>query len=197
VSSPPEVDFTSLLAAARGGDRGALARVYELVYAELKRIASRQRGGFGGVETLSTTAIVHEAYLKLAGDEVARIGNDRTHFFALAARAMRQVLIDHTRHRRRQKRGAGAPHIEFDLVDPGAESPVEEMLALEIALERLGAVDPELERLVEWRFFGGLTLEEIAPLVGLSERTIKRQWRTARAFLLRELGSGPLPSPAS
>jgi RNA polymerase sigma factor (TIGR02999 family) len=196
VPPPAEGDVTSLLAAARGGDRAALARVYELVYAELKRIASRQRGGFGRAETLSTTALVHEAYLKLAGDRGDWIGSDRTHFFALAARAMRQVLIDHARRRGRQKRGAGAPHLDLDLVDPGAEAPIEELLALDTALERLGRLDAELERLVEWRFFAGLTLEEIAPLVGLSERTIKRQWRTARAFLLRELGGAPDETPA-
>lgn len=185
---PAPGDITSLLAAARGGDRGALAHVYELAYAELKRIAARQRGGFGGADTLSTTALVHEAYLKLAGDRGNWVGTDRIHFFALAARAMRQVLIDHARGRGRQKRGAGAPHLDLELVDPGVEASIEELLAIDTALERLGQLDPELERLVEWRFFAGLTVEEIAPMVGLSERTIKRQWRTARAFLLRELG---------
>jgi len=101
---------------------------------------------------------------------------------------MRQILLDHARRRGRHKRGAGAPHVTLDGLEAGREAPLEELLALDRALGRLGAVDPELERLVEWRFFGGLTLAEIAPLVGSSERTLKRNWRTARAFLLRELG---------
>jgi len=198
-------EITRLLAAARGGDRLSLDRVYELVYAELKRLAARQRGSFragGGADTLSTTALVHEAYMKLAGDRIWA-GADRGHFFALAARAMRQILLDHARSQGRQKRGSGAAHVELGALDLGEPesshpTPIEDLLALDQALERLADVDAELGQLVEWRYFAGLTLDEIAPLAGLSERTLKRQWRTARAFLYRELGvpGGGAATPA-
>lgn len=187
-------DTTALLRAARLGDREAYDRFFSRVYEELRRVASRQAARFGrhGQEaTLATTALVHEAYLKLAGGAVVA-GQDRVHFFALAARAMRQILIDHARERGRRKRGAGEPRVEldalaFELEAPAGEAAAEDLLALDRALERLGAVDPELERMVEWRFFAGMTLPEIAELVGVSERTLKRDWSVARAFLVREL----------
>jgi RNA polymerase sigma factor (TIGR02999 family) len=188
-------EITTLLGAAGRGDRGAYDRVFDLVYDELRRIASRQLGSFGGREaTLATTALVHEAYLKLAGDRIWS-GNDRAHFFALAARAMRQILLDHARRHGRQKRGARAPHLdvaELELAERRTDAQVEELLAIDQALGRLAAVDAELARLVEWRFFAGLTLEEIAGFTGVSERTLKRDWRAARAFLYREL-HGPSP----
>jgi RNA polymerase sigma factor (TIGR02999 family) len=186
--------FTAELAAARGGDRAAFDRVFALVYDELRRVASRQARRFGSATTLSTTALVHEAYLKLAGDAVVAT-NDRAHFFALAARAMRQILIDHVRAGDRHKRGGGLPALPLDSLaeavgTPGGVRGKEDLLALDRALERLGTVDAELERLVEWRFFAGLTIEEIAGLTGSSERTVKRDWSVARLFLLRELAGG-------
>jgi RNA polymerase sigma factor (TIGR02999 family) len=188
--------FTAELAAARAGDRAAFARVFATVYDELRRVASRQamRFGVGGSRTLATTALVHEAYLKLAGDVVVA-GNDRVHFFALAARAMRQILVDHVRAGTRQKRGGNLAVLSLDgLAEgpaaPGAAPEIDDLLALDRALERLAAVDPELERLVEWRFFAGLTLEEIAALTGTSERTLKREWAVARVFLASELAGG-------
>lgn len=184
---PAPPDTAELLAAARSGDRGAYDRVFGHVYAELRRIASRQAARFSDPATLSTTALVHEAYLKLAGDRVVGAA-DREHFFALAARAMRQILIDHTRGRTRQKRGGGAPHLPLDHVALPEDAPVDDLLALDQALGRLERVDPELARLVEWRFFAGLTLAEIAELTSVSERTVKRDWQVARAFLARELG---------
>jgi RNA polymerase sigma factor (TIGR02999 family) len=184
--------FTAQLAAARDGDRGAFDRVFALVYDELRRVASRQAMRFsrnGG--TLSTTALVHEAYLKLAGDAVVA-ANDRVHFFALAARAMRHILIDHARAGDRVKRGGGMIMLPLDgLGDaPGDAPDAEGVLALDRAIQRLAEVDRELERLVEWRFFAGLTVEEIVELTGSSERTIRRGWSVARAFLARELGAG-------
>jgi RNA polymerase sigma factor (TIGR02999 family) len=187
-------DTTALLAAARQGDREAYDRVFARVYEELRRVASRQAARFGrrGEEaTISTTALVHEAYLKLAGGDLVA-GQDRVHFFALAARAMRQILIDHARSSGRKKRGGGAPRVEldalaFELEAPSGKTAAENLLALDLALDRLGAVDPELERMVEWRFFAGLTLPEIVELTGTSERTLKRDWSVARAFLLREI----------
>jgi len=186
-------ETTALLAAARAGDRSAYDRVFARVYDELRRVASRQAARLGASESMSTSVLVHEAYLKLAGRGPAA-GNDRVHFFALAARAMRQILIDHARHRGRKKRGADAAHLELDRVElaaGGADAPaIEELLALDRALERLAAVDDELARLVEWRFFAGLTLEEIAAMTAVAERTLKRHWQVARAFLLREIAGG-------
>ncbi len=184
---------TALLAAARGGNRDAADRVFALLYDELRRVASRQAGRFGGGATLSTTALVHEAYLRLAGDEVVP-ANDRAHFFALAARVMRNVLVDHARAGESRKRGGGVKVLPLDgigesLREDGGPA-AEELLALDGALSRLRAVDPELERLVEWRFFAGLTLEEIAGLTGTSERTLKRDWAFARGFLLQQLAGG-------
>jgi len=195
-ADPSPAETTALLAAARGGDRAAYDLVFARVYEELRRVASRQSARLGAGETLSTTVLVHEAYLKLAGG-AGLAANDRVHFFALAARAMRQILIDHARHRRRHKRGGDAPHVELDRVELAAEAPpVEDLLAVDRALVRLGEVDPELARLVEWRFFAGLTLGEIAGLVDVSERTLKRDWQVARAFLLREIaGPGGRPEP--
>jgi RNA polymerase sigma factor (TIGR02999 family) len=195
-ADPTEV--TALLAAARAGDRGAFDRVVAMVYGELRRLASRQVRGYAG-QTLSTTALVHEAYVRLAGS-AAMGANDRTHLFALAARAMRQILIDHLRRGGRRKRGGDVRRISLSGVEeariPGGDTPdAAELLALDRALERLSAVDPELERLVEWRFFAGLTLTEIAGLTGTSERTLKRDWAVARVFLLREMG-GSQPPPA-
>jgi RNA polymerase sigma factor (TIGR02999 family) len=191
-------ELTAQLAAARDGDRGALDRVFTLVYDELRRVASRQAMRLGGDpgSTLSTTALVHEAYLKLGGDGVVA-ANDRVHFFALAARAMRQILIDHARAGSRGKRGGGLAVLSLEGLaeapgDGGGIAEVDDLLALGRALDRLAAVDPELERLVEWRFFAGLKLEEIAALTGTSERTLKRSWSVARAFLRREL-AGPAP----
>jgi RNA polymerase sigma factor (TIGR02999 family) len=187
-------DTAALLSAARAGDRSAYDRVFARVYQELRRLASRQASRFADSATLSTTALVHETYVKLGGDR-AVVAGDREHFFALAARAMRQILIDHARGRSRQKRGGGAPHVPLDLVSLPADAPVDDLLALNQALERLEAVDPELARLVEWRFFAGLTLAEIGDLTSVSERTVKRDWQVARAFLVRELGGAPADSP--
>lgn len=185
----PRNDTSDLLASARRGDRGAYDVVFARVYGELRRVASRQAAQFGRDATLSTTALVHEAYLKLAGDTVVA-GADRAHFFALAARAMRQILIDHARHEGRQKRGGGSPHLSLDAIAVGVPGPEPDLLALDQALERLGAVDEALCRLVEWRFFAGLTLEEISTMTGVSERTLKRHWQVARSFLSSELGAG-------
>jgi RNA polymerase sigma factor (TIGR02999 family) len=211
VSNPPTSadlsngDTTALLQAARAGDRASYDRVFERVYDELRRVASRQAARFGSrsaTTTLSTTALVHEAYLKLAGDTLVA-GSDRIHFFALAARAMRQILMNHARDAGRLKRGGD---VERVALDPAAlaqipEAPpglaVENMLALDTALDRLARVDAELEQLVEWRFFAGLTLEEIAELAGRSVRTLKRDWQVARSFLVRAMDPAANDSSAA
>jgi RNA polymerase sigma factor (TIGR02999 family) len=197
--TPDPTAVTALLAAARAGDRQASDRVFAAVYDELRRLASRQQKVSSGT-TVSTTVLVHEAYIKLGGDGVAVAANDRAHFFSLAARAMRQILIDHARHGGRRKRGGGIPVVSLDALreaPPGAAGTADRdsLLALELALDRLAAVDAELEQLVEWRFFAGLTLSEIADLTGSSERTLKRDWSVARAFLLREINGAAAAAP--
>ncbi len=183
-SSAPEI--TQLLRAIEGGDRAASDRLFERVYGELRKIARRQLRAVPQAETLSTTALVHEAYLKLSGS--ARWSTrDRFHFFALTAQAMRQVLIDHARKRTRQKRGGRAIALTLEEVELPVAERAAELVALDAALEKLAGTDPELARLVEWRFFGGLSVEEIAELLAVSDRTVKRHWRLARAFLFQEL----------
>jgi len=192
---PPD-EVTQLLHAAAGGERTAVDRVFELVYGELRRIAGYQRRAVASSSTLNTTALVHEAYLKLSRNQSWSAG-DRNHFFALAARAMRQILVDGARHKGAAKRGAGAgPPLELDelrLASPGGERAAEDLLALDQALEKLSKLDGELARLVELRFFAGLSVEEIAEMTGVSPSTVKRSWRTARAFLHGELAASPLP----
>jgi RNA polymerase sigma factor (TIGR02999 family) len=191
-------DVTKLLAAASAGDAPAAERLFAVVYADLRRIARRQRAGQPPGATLSTTALVNEAYLRLARPGNLSV-NDRVHFFAVAARAMRQIVVDHARRRNAEKRGGGELAVELDegrvaaadgfAALPGRE---EELLALDGALDKLAEADSRLSRLVELRYFAGLTFEEIAAGMGLSDRTLKRDWRRARAFLYRELsGEGP------
>ena len=175
-----------MLVAIRAGDEAAKRRLFDLVYAELRRVAHRELARRHG-GTLSTTALVHEAFLKLERLD-GWTPRDRGHLLALVSRAMRQILVDAVRLRVAGKRGGAAPHVTLDEgVAAGADDQVE-VLAVHRALERLAAVEPELAQLVEWRFFGGFSVEEIAAATGVSDRTVKRDWRAARAFLLRELG---------
>jgi RNA polymerase sigma factor (TIGR02999 family) len=178
---------TQLLAQARAGDAAARDAAFELVYAELKRLAHRQLAAQRGA-TLCTTALVHEAYVRLSGSECTP--QDRRHFIALGARAMRFVLVDHARHAAAQKRDGIMQTLSVTggaLADGGGESGAADVLALDQALERLKALDARLAQVVEWRFFGGLSEPEIAEELGLTERTVQRDWRRARAFLHREL----------
>jgi RNA polymerase sigma factor (TIGR02999 family) len=188
---PPD-EVTQLLRAAAGGERTAVDRVFELVYGELRRIAGHQRRAVASSSTLDTTALVHEAYLKLSRNQ-SWSARDRSHFFALASRAMRQILVDGARRKGAAKRGAEAgPLLELDairLASPEFERAAEDLLALDQALEKLSGLDVELARLVEFRFFAGLSVEEIAELTGVSSSTVKRSWRTARAFLHGELAA--------
>ncbi len=178
-------DFSTRLAAAAEGDADAFAHAYEAAYAELRQIARRQLRSLSAGHTLVTTALVNEAYLKLAG----RRGGpkDRAHFFALAARAMRQILVDHARARASQKRGGGWRATTLDEAAIPVEALADEMIAIDRALTRLEQVDERLARLVEWRFFGGMTDEEIAEALQITTRTVRRDWQKARGFLHREL----------
>jgi RNA polymerase sigma factor (TIGR02999 family) len=178
-------EITALLSALSRGDRSALDRLYPLVYQELHRRAHGQLARFRPGDTLSTTALVHEAYLKLTG-AAAQSFQDRVHFFSVASRAMRQILLDYARRAIAAKRGGG-PAVSLDPAatpDPGRP---EELVALDEALERLAAADERLARIVELRFFGGLSVEDTAEAVGSSPRTVKRDWRKARAFLYQAL----------
>ena len=179
-------DITLWLDAARDGDRAALDRVLATLYQELHAMARRQLAGQQG-HTLDATALVHEAYLKLIGRNTAQF-DDRAHFFAYAASAMRSVVVDYARQRLAQKRG-GDLHRVTDLPEDleGGLRLDDEMLALDIALTRLAQVDPKLAQLVELRYFGGLSELEISAVMERSERSIRRDWQKARLFLLASL----------
>ena len=198
-SAGPEV-ITALLRAVEAGDAAAVGELFERLYGELRQIARRQLRAAPPLETLDTTALVHETYLKLAESERLSV-RDRAHFFALAARAMRQVLLDAARRRLRDKRGGGEAHVPIEVLvlegrEPAAPMRAAELLALDAALERLAESDERLARLVEWRFFAGRSEEEIGAFLGVSERTVRRDWRKARAFLYRELETaGQAPAP--
>ena len=190
-SAPGEV--TRLLVAARSGDRDASARLFELVYDDLRRLAGRRLRDRHGP---STTSLVHDAYLRMDRNGALPYA-DRRHFFAVAARAMRQIVIDDARARKATKRGAGAEPLALDGVvepaNPAGDLPVEDLLALDAALERLEGSEPRLAETVEWHFFAGLTFAEIAEAREVSERTVLRDWRAARALLHQELASGAPP----
>ena len=186
----PTDPITDLLAASRGGDRRAFESAFAAVYEELRRIAHGQRLRSRPGETLSTTVVVHELFLKLSQGRPVAV-RDREHFFALAARAMRQILVDAARARGAAKRGAGAVAVELDERDLAVDGVAVEVVALDRALGRLEAVDERLARLVEARFFAGLTDAELAELLDRNERTVRRDWEKARAFLLRELRGSP------
>ncbi|HEV7784807.1 MAG TPA: ECF-type sigma factor [Thermoanaerobaculia bacterium] len=181
-------DVTTLLQAARQGDRCAGEELFARLYTDLKRLARAQlaRGRRPG-ETLDTTVLVHEAYLRLGGSHLD--AESRAHFFNLAARVMRNIVVDFARRRDAEKRGAALRVSWPEGLDPaaGGEGSEVDLLALDAALARLQEESPRLARVVELRFFAGLALEEIAGLLDVGERTLKRDWRKARAFLLAEL----------
>ena len=179
--------ITQLLAAWRAGDPTAVNRLMPLVYGELRTIARQRRRGRGD-HTLQTTALVHETYLKLSKQSHLMV-HDRSHFFAVAAKAMRQITVDYARKRLSDKRGGGAAVEAIDDVDvPASETP-SVIVALDAALERLAQLDELLSRIVELRYFGGLSVEETAEVLKCSPRTVKRGWRKARALLHAELAA--------
>jgi RNA polymerase sigma factor (TIGR02999 family) len=183
--APEQPEVTVLLARARAGDAHALGEAYSALYAELKRAARLQLRRMH--DAFQTTALVHEAYLKLAGS--ARLtATDRDHLLALSARAMRQVLVDDARARRADKRGSGLEPLTLTAagVDSGDRAALE-VLALDELLGALHEVDERAARIVELRYFGGYSEAEIARMLDISERTLRRDWRKARAFLLAEM----------
>jgi RNA polymerase sigma factor (TIGR02999 family) len=180
---PGSHDTARLLEAVRSGDRDASDLLYRHLYPELRQIARHRLLATRRGETLNTTALVHEAYLRLVDQRSGHPG-DRAHFLALASRAMRFVLVDHARAGRMQKRGGGQPILPLHEVSVGAEGHRgDDLLTLDRALQRLFEKDERQGRLVEYRFFGGLSHEEIAEVLGLSVRTVKREWSKARTWL--------------
>ena len=178
---------TRLLRATARGDRGAYDELFAHVYDALRRMAGARMRGERREHTLTPTALVHEAYVKmLAGDRSA--WRNRAQFFAIAARAMRQILVDHALKKRTQKRGGDRLQVTLDEGVRAAESPVLDILVLEEALSRLERQNERRARVVVCRFFGGMEVQETAAALGISEATVKRDWTAARAWLNRELG---------
>jgi len=184
---PIEPDLTALLRDASEGDQNALDRLMPLVYGELRKIAASYLRRERKDHTLQPTALVHEAYLRLTNQRDMAWQN-RAHFYGIAAQMMRRILVDHARKRQAAKRDARSWKVATAEVDGGAES-APELLALDRALEELEKIDPQQAKIVELRFFGGLTVEETAEVAGISPRTVKREWRTAKAWLRREIGA--------
>jgi RNA polymerase sigma factor (TIGR02999 family) len=191
--TPPEPgEITRLLASISKGERDALNRLFPVVYRELRVLAHLQLARLRPGDTLQTTALVHEAYLKLLG--TARPAwNDRRHFFAVASRAMRQISVDYARTRAAQKRGGNTPALTLDEQRLPVADRAYELVVLDRALTDLESLSERPARVVELRFFGGLSVEETAAVMNVSERTVKREWQKARAFLfdaLRHEGLG-------
>lgn len=185
-------EFTQLLSAWRGGDAAARDRVIGAAYAELRAVADRQLAGERRNHTLQPTALVNEAYLRLSGLE--RIDwRDRAHFVRVAARLMREILVDHARRRNAAKRDGGERITLAGIQLAAAEADGVDVVAVDAALARLEALDAAKGRVVELRYFGGLTIEETAEAMELSPATVKRHWQAARAWLFDALSDGPRP----
>ena len=179
-------DVTQLLKRLENGDRDAVEQLFPLVYDQLRGTARRALAGERPGHTLQATELVHEAYFKLLGS--AQVDwQGRAHFVAIAARAMRQILVDHARKRQADKRGGGVQHVTLGDAQADLALPPEEVLALDAALDRLQEQDPRLRSVVEYRFFGGLTEKEIAEVLDLTIRTVQRDWVKARAWLHQEI----------
>ena len=187
-SGPDPAATTRLLRAMSAGDEGAAARLLPLVHDELRRLAARLMADERAGHTLQATALLHEAWLRLCGPGASY--DDRAHFLRVAATAMRHVLVDHARGRAALKR-AGGRRVDLDADALAGRDDAASVLAVDHALQRLQAVDPQLGQLVEMRFFGGLDNSSAAAALGISLRSVERGWRTARAFLVRELEAAP------
>jgi RNA polymerase sigma factor (TIGR02999 family) len=186
VGADSSTRINKLLADWGQGDEEAREALIPLVYNELRRQARRHLRGERPDHTLESAALVNEAYLRLVRQEVPQWQN-RAHFFGVATHLMRHILVDHARNRLAAKRGAGAPRLSLDPELVPAQKPGIDLVALDDALSKLSALDSQQGRLVELRFFGGLSIEEAAVVLGVSPATVKREWATARAWLRREL----------
>jgi RNA polymerase sigma factor (TIGR02999 family) len=185
-------DVTALLGEWSRGDRTALDQLLPLVYAELRRVAARKLRSERADHTLEPTALVHEVFIRLV-DQRQVDWQNRAHFFGVAANVMRRILVDHARRHAASKRGEGARCLSIDEARDVAASDGMPVVALDQALDRLEKLDAELARIVELRAFGGLTIEEAAHVLNVSPSTAKRDWRTAKAWLARELGEDVRP----
>ena len=181
-------NVTDLLIAWSGGNKDALDELIPLVYDELRRQASRYLRRERAGHTLQTTALIHEAYLRLVNQKDVHLQN-RAHFFGVAARLMRQILVDHARTRGRAKRGGSDIRVSLDEALAVAKDETVDLIAIDEALNRLAEIDPQQSRIVELRFFSGLSVEETSDVLEISPATVKRDWRVARAWLHRELQS--------
>ena len=192
-------EITRLLAEVRGGNAEAESRLASVVYDELHRLAAYYMHGERPNHSLQATILVHEAFIRLV-DQDDQNWQNRSHFFAAAAQIMRHILIDYARSRRAEKRGGGQPVVQLDEAMVFSDDNCEEWIAVDQALDRLGERDARLARIVEMRFFAGLTEEEIGEVLGVSPRTVKRDWKVAKAWLHGELSSvktddsGPMAS---
>lgn len=182
----PSNQVTELLVRWRGGDKAALDSLIPLVYGELRRIAQHYLSNERPDHTLQSTALVHEAYVRLTQQQVPHWQN-RAHFFAVAAQLMRQILVDHARNHRASKRGGKVCKLALDEAEEQPQAGDVDIVALDDALNSLAAMDMQQCRVVELKFFGGLSIEDTAEVLGISPSTVKRDWITARAWLYREL----------
>lgn len=187
-SDAANADVTRLLVDWANGSEEALARLMPLVHRELLRLARRQMRRERPNHTLQPTALVNEAYLRLVDQRRAQ-WESRSHFYSVAANVMRRILVDHARKRRADKRGGGADELSFDESIGSLPEPPVSLLELDDALRTLESLDPRQSRIVELKYFAGLNIEEIAELMNVSPRTVVRDWRTAKAWLGRELSS--------
>jgi RNA polymerase sigma factor (TIGR02999 family) len=187
-SGSADPDITRLLISVSNGDTEAMDRLIPLIYDDLRAIAHMRIATEQDGHTLNTTAVVHEAYMRLARSDAPE-WRDRAHFFAVASKVKRHVLIDYARKKRTEKRGGGVLPVPLLEGDQPTDPPGLDVLAVDEALTRLATHDPHLERLVECRFFGGMSMEETAEALGISVRTATRQWRRARAYLQQALQS--------
>jgi RNA polymerase sigma-70 factor, ECF subfamily len=179
-------DITQVLAQLRDGDQRAADKLLPLVYDEFRALARHYLGQERANHTLQPTALVHEAYLKLV-DQTRVDWQGKSHFFAVAAQAMRRILVDHARSRQRDKRGGGRARVALDEAVALCPQKDEDVIALDEALERLTTLDPRQAKVVELRFFGGMNVEEVAQALGVSKRTVEGDWTFARAWLAHEL----------
>jgi RNA polymerase sigma factor (TIGR02999 family) len=184
--NPPTTNVTRLLSDVAGGNSSAADELLPLVYDQLRAVAQQRMGGERPGHTLQATALVHEAFLRLVGPRELP-WHSQAHFYAAAAEAMRRILVDHARTRKREKRGGSRSRVALNVVDLAASEDCEEILALDEAFRRLEQQEPEMAAVVRLRFYAGLSVDQTAEALDLSPRTVDRRWKFARAWLFREL----------
>ena len=189
LASPPMTDVTHLLHAIEHGDAHAAGELLPLVYEELRKLAASKMANEAPGQTLQPTALVHEAWLRLAGPDGQAMFRNRAHFFGAAAEAMRRILIENARRKQAGRHGGGQQRVDIDEVELAPEASNDDLLALDEALEKLGAQDQPKAELVKLRYFVGLTIEEAAEVLGISAPTAKRHWAFARAWLYAEMSA--------